>query len=107
LSGLVRIGQQALNGHSAEPADHPSRRGCFGAAGTPDGRLRDTVTSGRIIGTHAPIGRQADELATRLVAVSGQTITVIIMASKKTRPSLSARASFFSSSQINSGDSRH
>ena len=49
--------------------------------GSQDGRLQDTLTSGHTIGAHAPIG-QADELATRLVAVPRQTITVIIMESK-------------------------
>ena len=41
-----------------------------------------------------PAVRQADELATRRVAVPRQTIAVITMESR-TRPSLSARASFF------------
>jgi hypothetical protein len=51
------------------------------SGGSQDGRLQDKVTSGRAIGTHAPIG-QADELATRFVAVPRQTITVVIMESK-------------------------
>jgi len=48
----------------------------------------------------------ADALATRLVAGPGRTITEVILESK-TRPSLSARASFFSSFRINKCGSRH
>jgi hypothetical protein len=67
------------------------------------------VISGHRIGTHAPsraAGRPMS-LQRDWLPSSRQTLTAIIMASKKTHPSLSARVSFFSSSQINSGGSRH